>query len=798
MKYSLNNNWDFHLGEIVEPMKTVRKAFAIGGLAAPLEGEQGPPVILGAGGEHFLKLISQGNIEKGLEELAGTNLNASLGEGWNKVSVPHDWKNSIGYVDNPKLLMSGSKPDGVGYYRKTFKLEEGLEKNKQILLNFMGVMRMASVWFNGVFLGENYSGYTSFEFDITELARYGDEGENVLLVKVDTTTGSEGWWYEGAGIYKDVYLDIHPKIHINKREVYFETKKITSKTAKIRVHVGIENSGYSRVTGKVFINIDSIEEEINFDLPSLTNKIYECDVDLPNVKLWSPEHPYLYKANITLNDTSNTLDELSQKFGVREIKYNNHGFYLNGKLTMLRGVCEHQDFGGVGVAVNRDILKYKLLKMKEMGVNSYRSAHHFASNDLLDLCDELGIIVMNENRILEPSQWRINDLVRMIKESRNHPSICFLSLCNEEVIGNTPLGSRVAKKLTSIVKKLTDSLIVSAELLNPEGIINKKYLETYDVIGVNYPEAAVMGEGLKKIKSNYPDLPLLSTENASYFSTRGIYNDNEMKCQTNNFGSMYSMVLPGKRKQGDPGVGGTARPEEVIAFYKENPFMGGVFLWTFMDYNGEPSPFKWPAVISQFGITDIAGLPKDYFYYYKSKWTAQPMVHIMPHWNKEGLELDENGFVNVRAFSNCREVELFVNECSFGKKIVEDNTVNWKVPYESGTIKVIGYCKNGEVVDQRSTSSKIFSLTVEKIFCSGLTEIFKIVGVDRNGIIVPDAESEVSISIKNGTVVGLANGNPADISDFSIKRKRLFSGEMVVIASKNFHEKEIDISGHLI
>ena len=273
--------------------------------------------------------------------------------------------------------------------------------------------------------------------------------------------------------------------------------------------------------------------------------------------------------------------------------------------------------------------------MKEMGVNAWRSAHHFASAELLEACDRFGILLMNENRLLESSPWRIQDLENMVKKSRMHASMAFWSVANEEVIGNTDLGSRVAKKLVRCIKQQNyESLVVSAELLNPDGIVNEDYLANYDVLGVNYPEADAMGPGAIKIKERYPERSIMSTESASYFSTRGIYKDDEEKCHCSNFGSLFSMILPGKRQPGDPGAGGTATPEKVLNYLSDHQYMGGVFLWTAFDYYGEPSPFGWPAISSQFGIADLCGFAKDYYYYYQAHWKKEPILHILPHWNE--------------------------------------------------------------------------------------------------------------------------------------------------------------------
>lgn len=778
----LNKNWWFYYGDIDSPIKTARKAHGIGGLTAPLENEQGEKVIYSAGGDHFLRLIAQGDVNQGLQNLAGTDFDSDIDKIWSKINLPHDWKVSVPFENNPHNLMAGSKPNGVGYYRKVFDLPKELLAKNRVILHFDGVMRMADVWLNGAFLGHNNSGYTSFEFDITEMARYGDEGINALLVRADTTTGAEGWWYEGAGIYKDVWLEILPLISIEQDSAYARTKYVNDNRAEVEVMMTVKNVSDQAVDVQPVVKIAGREFLFTTQqIESNSEVSYTQIIEIEEPILWSPENPYLYKMIFSIQG-----DSVCKNFGIKTIQYDENGFYLNGKPYELRGVCEHQDFAGVGVALTQDIVDYKIEVMKKMGVNAWRSAHHFASEQLLDACDRLGIILMNENRLLESTPWRVEDLEKQVKKSRMHPSLAFWSISNEEVIGNTKIGSRIAKKLVQAVKKHdNEHILISAELLNPEGIVDEEYLANFDVLGVNYPEAGVMGSGAIRIKEKYPNLPIMSTESASYFSTRGIYKDNEEACQCNNFGSMYSMVLPGKRKVGDPGVGGTAKPEEVMTYLKEKPYMGGVFLWTAFDYFGEPSPFGWPGIGSQFGIADVCGFPKDYYYYYQAHWQKSPMVHVMPHWNKDGLEIDGNRNVLIRAFSNTDEVELVINEDSFGRQKVEDCRVDWLVPYQAGELKVIAYSENEKVAQKIiKTSSSMVRTELSVIYSGNELELYEVKALDKEDNFVPTANKMIFVKALNDHILGLGNGNPADTSEYSLEKIRLFNGKALVIARK--------------
>jgi len=796
-KTLLNNDWMFHYGELTaEPLKTAKKAAALGGITAPLSDEMGNRLPVSTGGIHFLKLIAQGNTEQGLVNLAGTDLTNRLSDDWNKVDLPHDWNRKVPFVNDPEKLMSGSKPDAIGYYRKTFTLEKDLFKKENIILHFDGVMRMADVWINGVYLGHNNSGYNSFSFDISQLAHYGKEGANVLLVRADTTTGQEGWWYEGAGIYRSVWLEQRPLLNFDRNDCYIHTIELTPNLAKLKVECSVRNDSNVLQTANPAVFMDN-KELVDFGTVEINGhqkKHFETTVEVKNPNVWSPENPTCYNAEFKIK-----TDTVEKKLGIHTFEYNTNGFILNGKKYELHGVCEHQDFVGVGTALNQDIVNYKIKVMKNMGVNALRSTHHFASEELLNACDELGIILINENRLLESSPWRIHDLQQCVLRDRMHPSIAFWSISNEELIGNTSVGSRIAAKLVETIKQFDqEHLVIGAELLNPEGIIDEDYVKNLDVLGVNYPEAGVMGPGAQLIHKNYPDLPMMSTENASYFSTRGVYADNEKLRQCNNLGSNFSMVLPGLRKPGDPGIGGTARPEEVLGYLSKNSYMGGVFLWTAFDYYGEPSPFNWPAVSSQFGIVDLCGFPKDYYYYYQAHWTKKPMVHVMPSWNENQLELDEQGYVKVRAFSNASELELFVNNKSYGKMAVSDCQANWSVKYEPGELKVLAYQEDKVIAQtKRVTSQKAENIECIKIHDGKTTALFELRAIDSKGNFVEDADNKVNLNIIGGKIIANGNGNPIELTIGDLENVKLFNGLAMVIVSKS-NDSKVTLQGKLM
>ena len=314
------------------------------------------------------------------------------------------------------------------------------------------------------------------------------------------------------------------------------------------------------------------------------------------------------------------------------------------------------------------------------------------------------------------------------------------------------------------------------------------------MLGVNYPEADAMGPGAIKIKEQYPELAIMSTESASYFSTRGIYKDNEENCQCSNLGSLFSMILPGKRQPGDPGAGGTATPEKVLNYLTKHQYMGGVFLWTAFDYYGEPSPFGWPAISSQFGIADLCGFPKDYYYYYQANWKKEPVLHILPHWNEEGLEINTDRMIAVRVFSNADEVEIFVNGISFGKKIIIGCIANWEIPYQAGELKAVAYDGNQLITEAKhQTSSTIHAIRSKRIFEGKEYSLFALEAVDDHQRFVPTANNQVTISVENGEIVGLANGNPTNQAAYSLDHVRLFQGKALAIVRTS--EASVQIKG---
>ncbi|MCT3437221.1 DUF4982 domain-containing protein [Limosilactobacillus fermentum] len=780
---NLDLDWSFHLGEINEPRHLSMKSLSLGGFTAPIDGEKGERMPFGPSGAHFLGLVGQGDQEKGLAIVAGTDVDSQLDASWKKVDLPHDWKRDLPYTNNPALTMNGFKDDCVAYYRRSFSLDEGI-RGRQVHLHLDGILGVSDLWYNGAYLKHNESGYVAQDIDVTALSRYGDEGNNTLLVKTDTRHGAEGWWNEGAGIYRSVWLEVYNGVHLSEEESWVRVIELTSASASLQVNVGVVNDGEQEVTVTPTVLIG--EQQVSLAKTTLLagdQTVITTKVELAGPHVWTPEDPYMYPVNFQLEG-----DQLVKQLGVKTVKYQKDGFYLNGQRYELHGICYHQDFAGVGIAQTKEMLDYKLRLFKEAGINALRSAHHFASPDLMDACDQHGILLMNENRLLETSPWRLGNLRRMVKLSRMHPSMAFWSLSNEELVGNTIPAGRMSHQVATIIRKLDpDHILVQAELLNPEGKVNEEYLQNIDVLGVNYPESPLMGSGAEVIHQQHPDLPMMSTENASYFTTRGNFKDDDTKGLLNSFGTLYSNLAPGKQKPGAPGTGGTATPKQVMEYVKDHPYMGGTFIWLGADCYGEPSPLGWPATTSSYGIMDICGFPKNDYYYYQAHWAdqAKTYLHLDPTWNKELLEIDDQGNTAVRVYTNADQVHVWVNDHDYGIHDVVDNTVDLQVVYEPGVLKAEAL-SGGKVIDQATqvTASSPTKVEVTCLESGNEVDLYQLKAVDKQGNFVSCANNLLYVSAAGGQIWALANGNVIEQDDRRRDQVKLFNGLALAIVRK--------------
>jgi len=683
--------------------------------------------------------------------------------GWREINVPHDWVVELPFVnkDTQMMVSHGFKPVGrdfpetsVGWYRKTFTIPES-DKGKRISVEFDGVFRNSIAWINGHQLGREESGYSGFAHDLTDLLNYG--GANTLSVRVDATE-FEGWFYEGAGIYRHVWLTKTAPVHIARHGIYITTE-VDHNTATINIQTTIQNHSETATTVELANKIlDPNNKEVatiktsgETIAPASTQNLTQ-KVKIANPHLWSLESPQLYHLQTTVA-TKDTTDQTTTPFGIRTIQFDkDRGFFLNGQHVILQGMCNHQDHAGVGSALPDALQYYRIKQLKAMGCNAYRTSHNPPTPELLDACDQLGMLVMDENRLIGTSNFLLEHFERLIERDRNHPSVILWSIGNEEEEGSTERGERIGRRMVALAHRVDPTRPTTYAGNNGtdyEGI-NK----TVDVRGWNY---IMIGDEYPadgptdKYHRDHPDQPIMGSEEASTLATRGEYKNDPVK----GYMSAYDTERPS--------WGSTA--EHWWKYYAARPYLAGAFVWTGFDYRGEPTPYRWPCISSHFGILDTCGFPKDDFYYYQSWWTNQDVLHILPHWNWPGRE---GQTIPVWVHSNLEEVELFLNGKSLGRKNVERNShVQWDVPYSPGTLEAHGYRGGREVkVEKIETTGQPAKLVIEadrnEIAANNEdVAVLKISAVDAQGRFVPIADNDITFEITGGEILGVGNGNPS-------------------------------------
>jgi beta-galactosidase len=698
---------------------------------------------------------------------------------WRTLDLPHDW--AVEQVFHPDASYShGFKAIGrkfpetsVGWYRKSFFIPQS-DLGRKISLIFDGVFRNSKVWVNGHYLGTEESGFNQFQYDITDLLNYG--GENVIAVRVDATM-EEGWYYEGAGIYRHVWMLKTSPVHVEWNGT-FVASQVKGNNAIVNISTEIINEGKTAKNVNVIQSIIDAEGKVVVTeksgsislLPYQTKDVITA-LQISNVRLWNLEDPNLYKIVTTLLENNKEVDKYETVFGVRTIRFDaKEGFFLNGKSVKLKGTNNHQDHAGVGSAVPDELQYWRIKTLKEMGSNAYRCSHHPPTPELLDACDRLGMLVIDENRLMRTTAGGLEDLRRLIRRDRNHPSVICWSIGNEEwAIEGNIIGERIAVTLQNFVKSLDTTRAVTAGLSNgfQSGISS-----VLEVMGYNY-----LGNGdIEAHYKRFPYMPGMGTEEGSTFTTRGIYATDDKK--------HYRAAYDEKPRPTFYTI------QEGWKFYSERPNLAGVFFWTGFDYRGEPTPYSWPSVTSYFGLMDLCGFPKDNFYYLQSWWTSKPMIHILPHWNLSGME-GKN--INVWVYSNCDEVELFLNKKSLGKKKMETNgRLEWKVNYVPGTLEAIGYKEGKKIlIESVKTTGEAYKLQLSshKNILNADGEDLAVITVkalDQKGLSVPVADNNITFNIEGaGKIIGAGNGNPTSLE------KEKFLDEIQIVAIENLKEKEV-------
>ncbi len=675
---------------------------------------------------------------------------------WRQIDLPHDWAVETPFVQAPpsgELTSHGFKPVGrafpatsIGWYRKHFTLADQ-DRGKRISIDFDGVFRDAMVWLNGVLLGRHEGGYAPFGFDATDAI---SDGDNVLVVRVDATQ-AEGWFYEGAGIYRHVWLVKTAPIHLQKWGT-FVAPRVGEGEASIEVVSTLVND--SDAPGRTSIEWKIVgpdgSEAASASRPAVevapwqTVEVRES-LRVPRPVLWSLEKPALYQLVSIVRDGAHTLDATTTRFGIRTIRFDpDKGFFLNGEHVQINGMCCHQDHAGVGAAVPDRLQRYRIERLKEMGVNAYRSSHNPPAPELLDACDELGVLVMDETRLFSSSPLSLQHLDALVRRDRNHPSVILWSIGNEEPEQGTARGHRVARTMMRVVKGLDSTRPVTyASNSGAYTGVN----ELMDVRGFNY----YLGE-VDRYHREHPTQPLVLSEIASTVSTRGEYVDDKER----GYLSAYDRHKPSWGELAS----------EWLTFLAARPFLAGGFVWTGFDYRGEPTPYEWPCISSHFGILDTCGFKKDLFWYYKSWWTKDPVLHLFPHWNWRGREGEP---IEVWAFTNFDEVRLSLNGRDLGSRKVEPlGRAEWRVPFEAGRLEAVGYLQ-GRVMARTTleTTDSASSVKLEPDRAAISTDstdlsIVNVSAFDSKGRQVPNAANDITFNLRGpGRIIGLGNGDPS-------------------------------------
>ena len=677
---------------------------------------------------------------------------------WRKLDLPHDWAVEQGFSEKAsyshgfKRIGRAFPETSIGWYRKKITIPQS-DLGRRIHIAFDGVFRNAIVWFNGHYLGTHPSGYLGFEYDVTDYVNYG--GENTIAVRADAMM-EEGWFYEGAGIYRHVWLNKTNSLHVPADGTFVSTTKLSNASAQLASKVAVVNEGSKSYQFKIVQTVlDAAGKSIatttidKLQLKPMETKEYETNLTIDNPKLWSVDQPYLHKMVTTIYAGNVLTDTQTTIFGIRTVYFDaSKGFFLNGKHLKIKGTNNHQDHAGVGVAMPDALQDFRIATLKSFGSNAYRCSHNPPTPELLEACDRLGMLVIDETRLMGIASTQLSELKRMMLRDRNHPSIISWSIANEEWgIEGDIKGARMARTIQDYAKTIDTTRGITAGI---SGNWDNGIATAVDVIGYNYIKHGGK-ETTDKHHREFPHLASWGTEEGSTFATRGIYfEDNE--------------------KQFKPAYDFPQSPiahsiEQGWKHYDARDYLAGMFIWTGFDYRGEPTPYQWPATGSYFGMLDQCGFYKDDAWYLKSWWGTEPVLHLLPHWNWKGKE---GQLIDVWAYSNCDVVELFLNKKSLGKKTMERNGhLEWKVKYQAGTLEAIGY-KNGKktLTQTVKTTSDAVALglqsNVKTIQANG-TDIALITvdTKDKSGLFVPTSEDEVAFSISGpAKIIGVGNGKP--------------------------------------
>jgi len=705
---------------------------------------------------------------------------------WRKLNLPHDWAVEQPF-DSTENLSQGFRKRGYGWYRRYFTLDS-TDNGKNIELQFDGIATNAEIWVNGTVVHRNFCGYTSSNIDITPLAKYNGE-LNVIAVRVDAQS-HEGWWYEGAGIYRHTWLIKRPALHITTDGIYANPVKNKDGSWQIPVEATLANSGAEMQQATIEVNLFD-KQNRRITSGSATNNVLplhealsKLSLNVKDPRLWSVESPALYTVTTTIKQGDRVIDEVSVKCGFRTIEFRaDSGFFLNGKHVKLKGTCNHQDHAGVGVAVPDALWEFRLGKLKEMGSNAYRCSHNPVAAEFLDACDSLGMLVMDENRNFNTADEYVRQLQWMVKRDRNHPSIILWSVFNEEPFQSDSRGYEMVRYMSAKVKDLdTTRPVTAAQSGGQMSPLNVSHAA--DVVGFNYQM-----DNYDAFHQKYPYKPMTSSEDVSAVMVRGEYVTDRKK-----------NILADYDIHHQPWGSTNRAGWKAVA---ERPFLAGCFVWTGFDYRGEPQPNVWPSVTSVFGIMDLCGFPKSAYWIHQAQWREDvPVLQMVPHWNWPKDSIGKK--VRVMVMSNLDSVMLLLNGKKLGGQKVDKYEMNtWYIPYHPGKLEAVGYDAGGKIVKRFNVETAGEPCALQLVpYRRALKNDgwdatpVTVQVVDRKGRIVPTANLPVSFEISdNAAIIGLGNGNPNSHEPEKGNKQSVFNGlAQVIVQSKEGGSREIVIT----
>ena len=724
---------------------------------------------------------------------------------WRALDLPHDWSIEGQFSDtNPAGPAGGALPGGIGWYRKSFVAPRS-DSGKVVFVEFDGVYRNSEVWINGRSLGKRPYGYSSFRYELTPHLHFG--ARNVIAVRVDNSQQPNSRWYSGSGIYRHVRLVTSGPVHVDQWGTYITTPIVSIDSARVSIRTIIRNEAHVERAVQLRTTVyDSAGRDVaarsrDVRVPADSVAEFQQELTLPRATLWSLERPYLYRVVTRVRCDTSPCDEYHTTLGVRSAEFRaDSGFFLNGRHVKIRGICLHHDLGALGAAVNTRAIERQLEIMKAMGANALRTSHNPPAPELLDLTDRMGFIVLDEafdmwkkektkyDYHLDWDAWHARDLSDMVRRDRNHPSVFLWSIGNEVMeqwTDGDSTAAPIARELAGIVHALDPTRPVTQAANNGSPKNPVFHAGALDLLGHNYHH-----EVWSEFPTQYPGAKFIITEAMSALNSRGVYAFRS--------DSVFDYHTPYEKDKGPqpPKDGRLSSYDNSHAFwgslhetslrlFERYPFLSGMFIWQGIDYLGEPTPYEWPARSSYFGVADLAGFPKDPFYLYQSVWTERPMLHVFPHWNWHAGDT-----VDVWAYTNAEEVELFLNGVSLGvqrKPEIVSHAV-WRVAYAPGTLRGVARTARRVIAtDEVHTAGPParIALTADRarITADGDDLSFITVTIqDRAGVPVPNAEPMVRFRIGGAArIVGVDNGDAMSHTSFQAHQVRLFNGKALVI-----------------